>query len=107
MSAEDTLLNVKLWCVDSSGNEQVWVNKGTTYQWSRGKTTTSGVLNGVVRKLAGIDASGKQIWVVAGSLKINADGTISRFTGIPKALQKLFCKTSTYTTNPAAEAIVV
>jgi hypothetical protein len=42
----------------------------------------------VVRKLAGIDASGYQIWVVAGSFKIAPDGAIIRFTGLPKALQK-------------------
>ncbi len=106
MLAEDTLLNVKLWCVDSSGNEQVWTNKGTTYQWARGKTTASGTLNGVVRKLAGIDSSGKQIWVVAGSVKIHADGTIARFTGIPKSTQQTFYKSSTKA-NSLTEAIVV
>jgi hypothetical protein len=43
-----------------------------------------------VRKLAGIDASGKQIWVVAGSFKIDEYGTILRFTGLPKKVQKSF-----------------
>ncbi len=90
MNAEHTITQLKLWCIDQSGNEQVWTNKGTTYHWNRGKDTSSGLVNGVVRKLAGIDAGGKQIWAVAGSFKINEHGTILRFTGIPSKIQKTF-----------------
>ena len=86
MSAELTLEALKAHCRKDSGDEQIWVNKGTTYHWNRGKDTAQGMINGVVRKLAGIDASGHQIWVVAGSLKVLPDGTIARFTGLPKKL---------------------
>ena len=99
MNAEHTLTQLKLWCIDQSGNEQIWTNKGTTYQWNRGKDTPIGLVNGVVRKLAGIDVAGKQIWTVAGSLKIDAQGTILRFTGIPSKIQKTF-ESHTPTTNP-------
>ncbi len=90
MNAEHTIINIKQFCLADSGNEQMWQNKGTTYHWNRGRDTVSGLVNGVVRKLAGIDASGKQIWVVAGSFKINEHGTILRFTGLPRKLQKTF-----------------
>lgn len=90
MNAEHTLTQLKIWCINQSGDEQIWSNKGTTYHWNRGKDTATGLVNGVVRKLAGLDPSGKQIWTVAGSLKINEHGTILRFTGIPRKIQKTF-----------------
>ena len=90
MNAEHTLTSIKQFCKTNSSDEQVWTNKGTTYHWNRGRDTADGIINGVVRKLAGIDASGQQIWVVAGSLKIDSAGTILRFTGMPKKQQKLF-----------------
>jgi hypothetical protein len=90
MNAENTLTQLKLWCLTQSKDEQIWMNKGTTYHWNRGKDTTTGLVNGVVRKLAGIDASGRQIWVVAGSFKIATTGEILRFTGIPSKIQKSF-----------------
>ena len=90
MNAENTLTQLKLWCLAQSKDEQIWTNKGTTYHWNRGKDTATGLVNGVVRKLAGIDASGRQIWVVAGSFKIADTGEIMRFTGIPSKLQKSF-----------------
>lgn len=90
MTAENTLIAVKQFCLTSSNDEQVWTNKGTTYHWNRGKDTSSGLINGVVRKLAGIDSSGNKIWVVAGSLKIDPNGKILRFTGIPSKIQKTF-----------------
>ena len=89
MNAEYTLTQIKVYCIKDSGDEQIWTNKGTTYFWSRGRDTANGLVNGVVRKLAGIDATGHQIWVVAGSLKIAPTGSINRFTGIPKKTQKL------------------
>jgi hypothetical protein len=90
MTAETTLLNVKQYCLSNSKDFQIWTNKDTTYHWNRGKDTASGLINGVVRKLAGIDPSGHQIWVVAGSLKISPNGTILRWTGIPRKLQVTF-----------------
>lgn len=90
MNAEHTLTNFKVWCINQSKDEQIWTNKGTTYFWNRGKDTASGMINGVVRKLVGVDATGSKIWVVAGSLKINEHGTILRLTGVPRKVQKTF-----------------
>lgn len=87
MLAENTLINIKRFCLASSKDEQIWTNKGTTYYWNRGKDTSTGLINGVVRKLAGIDATGYQIWVVAGSIKISPNGEILRFTGLPRKVQ--------------------
>ena len=100
MNAEYTLTQLKIWCIAQLGDEQTWTNKGTTYHWNRGKDTSTGLINGVVRKLAGTDANGTKIWVVAGSLKINPNGTIARFTGIPSKVQKTFEPHATNTSNP-------
>ena len=99
-NAEHTLTQLKLWCIAQSKDEQIWTNKGTTYYWNRGKDTSTGLINGVVRKLVGRDAQGAQIWVVAGSLKINPNGTIARFTGIPSKVQKTFEPHESNTSNP-------
>jgi hypothetical protein len=99
-NSEYTLTKVKQHCLADSGDEQIWTNKGTTYHWNRGKDTASGLINGVVRKLAGIDASDKQIWVVAGSLKIAPNGQVLRFTGIPSKVQKTFEPHTSNTANP-------
>lgn len=90
MNATLTIEAIKQFCVSSSGDPQIWAGNKATYHWNIGKTTQAGIVNGVVRKLAGIDVSGMQIWVVAGSLKIDPDGTILRFTGLPKKLQAKF-----------------
>jgi hypothetical protein len=100
MNAENTLIKVKQFCLASSGDEQIWTNKGTTYYWNRGKDTSTGLINGVVRKLAGVDATGAKIWVVAGSLKIAANGQVLRFTGIPSKTQKTFEPHASNTSNP-------
>ena len=85
---EITLDAVKEFCKNSSGSPFIWQGRTATYKWNIGKTTKQGILNGVVRKLAAFDANGEQIWVVAGSIKILPDGTIARFTGLPKQVQK-------------------
>jgi hypothetical protein len=100
MNPEQTILKLKQFCIAQSGDEQIWTNKGTTYHWNRGKDTSTGLINGVVRKLAGKDAQGVDIWVVAGSIKINPNGEILRFTGIPKKVQKTFEPHASNTTNP-------
>jgi hypothetical protein len=87
MSTHTVIENLSNFCKTSSSDPQIWVNKGTTYHWNRGRDSSTGIVNGVVRKLAGIDASGKQIWVVAGSFKITPEGEIIRFTGLPKKTQ--------------------
>jgi hypothetical protein len=91
MSAEKTIDALKKFCTDNSGDTlgQTWHGNKSTYHWNTGKYTADGTLNGVVRKLAGVEASGAQIWVVAGSFKIAASGAILRFTGLPKKTQKV------------------
>jgi hypothetical protein len=86
MSAEHTLEAMKKFCELSSGDKlgQSWQGKSGTYHWNRGRTTADGTINGVVRKLNGIDPSGNQIWTLAGSLKILPSGKITHFTGLSK-----------------------
>lgn len=84
MSAELTMKALHQFCTESSGDFQRWTGNKSTYHWNRGRDTASGEINGVVRKLAGIDSTGFQIWVVAGSFKISPNGTILRFTGLTK-----------------------
>ena len=90
MSADKTIEALKEFCTRNSGDAlgQVWQGNKSTYHWNIGKVAVNGIVNGVVRKLAGIDASGHQIWVVAGSFKIDSSGRILRFTGLPKKYQK-------------------
>ena len=89
MSTEKTIEALKEFCTRNSGDAlgQTWHGNKATYHWNRGKFNHKGELNGVVRKLAGIDATGQQIWAVAGSFKIDPSGKILRFTGLPKKLQ--------------------
>lgn len=94
MSTENTLKQLSAYCKSNSGDTQIWSGKSGTYHWNRGKDTSTGIVNGVVRKLAGIETAGNKIWVVAGSLKIAPNGTILRFTGLPKSLQKELSKIS-------------
>jgi hypothetical protein len=97
MNAENVINEVKKYCKANSGDEQIWSGNKATYHWNIGKVTSQGIVNGVVRKLAGIDVSGKQIWAVAGSFKIMPDGTIARFTGLPKKIQ-----TQVFMTQPVS-----
>lgn len=94
MSAEHTLEQLQSYCTKSSGDKlgQIWQGKSGTYYWNVGKTATDGIVNGVVRKLAGVDTTGVQIWAVAGSFKIAPDGTILRFTGLPKKDQTMISR---------------
>lgn len=89
MSAENTLIAISQFCRNSSGNNYRWDGNSGTYQWSLGRKSKNGTVNGVVRKLAGVDTSNKEIWVVAGSFKIDPNGTILRFTGITKKQQEV------------------
>lgn len=106
MNAFDTIEALKQFCKTNSGNEQTWQGNKSSYHWNIGKETQAGVLNGVVRKLAGIEASGNQIWVVAGSFKIAPDGAILRFTGLPKKVQAQVMLTRTVHVE-VAEAVKV
>lgn len=106
MSFEKTIEALKEFCTQSSGDAlgQIWQGNKATYRWNTGKIGKSGELNGVVRKLAGIDAVGHHIWVVAGSFKIGSNGEILRFTGLPKKFQqqvlsKVVCTIDTSVTD--------
>jgi hypothetical protein len=87
MSIDNTLKALSNYCFANSGDTQVWKGKSNTYHWNLGKTAANGIVNGVVRKLAGTDANNGKIWVVAGSFKIDTNGAILRFTGIPRKTQ--------------------
>lgn len=88
MSSSNTLTALESFCTNSTGNPNQWYGNNGQYQWNLGRPSKDGKVNGVVRKLAGMDASGKAIWVVAGSIKIAPTGEILRFTGMSKAHQK-------------------
>jgi hypothetical protein len=80
---------IEQFCKNETKDAQSWFGKKAKYRWNLGRGSSRSVVNGVVRKLAGIGVDGKEIWTVAGSFKIDIDGTIIRFTGIPKKQQKL------------------
>ena len=94
MSAVNTIEALSQFCKQNSGDTQVWQGVSGTYHWNIGKLTRQGVLNGVVRKLAGIDVtSGTKIWVVAGSFKIDdSTGNILRFTGLARKDQIMIAR---------------
>ena len=77
MNAQTTINSLTHFCKTTSGDPFIWLGNSGTYKWSRSKETNQGIINGVVRKLAAIDVNGNQIWVVAGSLKIDHNGTIN------------------------------
>jgi hypothetical protein len=89
LTIENTIQSLSNYCKQTTGDSQTWQGNKATYSWNVGKYSVDGTLNGVVRKLAVIDPTGNQIWVVAGSFKIAPDGTILRFTGMPKKTQLL------------------
>lgn len=97
MSAENTLVYLEKYCRNSTKQENQWHGNSSIYKWTKGKTDSNGTVNGVVRKLAGISNTGEQIWVVAGSFKIAIDGSIIRFTGLPKSVQNTIQNVSTIT----------
>jgi len=87
MSVKDTLKAIESYCINSSGNPNQWSGNSGQYQWTIGRESSNDITNGVVRKYAGTDDNGDNIWVVAGSFKILSNGQILRFTGIPKKVQ--------------------
>jgi hypothetical protein len=95
MSVETTLESLRNFCLTSTGDTHRWLGKQGTYHWNLGRDAGPGqIVNGVVRKLAGKDAAGNEIWVVAGSLKIDPNGAILRFTGLPRKTQKILESTT-------------
>lgn len=99
MTVETTIQSLSDFCKQSTGTAHSWQGKSGHYQWTGGKLTQNGTLNGVVRKLAGISATGNQIWVVAGSFKIDESGNILRFTGISKKDQTMIARMGDITTQ--------
>lgn len=89
MSAENIIGALSQFCKESTGDTQQWHGNKSTYYWNRGRDAASSEINGVVRKLAGVTGTGQEIWVVAGSFKIAANGTILRFTGLTRKNWKL------------------
>ena len=83
-SINNTISSLQSYCVQTTGDNQTWQGNKATYHWNIGKYSVDGTLNGVVRKLVGINPTGNQIWVVAGSFKIAPNGAILRFTGLTK-----------------------
>jgi hypothetical protein len=106
MSAEHTLEAMKQFCKSSSGDTfgQIWHGNKATYHWNRGRDTSDGTINGVVRKLDGVDSSGNKIWKLAGSLKILPNGTITHFTGLTKKNWKVLENVSQITNKEVEHA---
>jgi hypothetical protein len=105
MSVDNTISALEQHCVNNSGYADQWAGKSATYCWTLGKTTEEGIVNGVVRKLAGVSAAGAPILTVAGSFKIAPNGEILRFTGLPKKVQKTIQSISLRTEIPALETV--
>jgi len=89
MSSSNTITALESFCTNSTGNSNQWYGNNGQYQWNLGRQSKDGNINGVVRKLAGIDGAGIAIWVVAGSIKIKPTGEILRFTGMAKKHQSM------------------
>ena len=79
-----------------------------TYKYVVGKTTSEGTINGVVKK---INEAGEE--KTAGSFKILADGTVTRFTGLATKVTRDITKslpseaTAEVNTENQPEAIAV
>ena len=95
MSIQTTLDALTNYCQTNTGTADQWQGNKSTYRWNLGREVILGAeVNGVVRKLAGTDSSGNKIWAVAGSFKIDANGSILRFTGLPRKIQKAIQSTT-------------
>jgi hypothetical protein len=94
--AEHVIELFKEHCVKSTGVPTSWIGKSNTYQFEIGRPTANGTINGVIRKLAGVDVSGRQIWAVAGSIKVDLEGEFHRGTGIPRVLMKEITEQATF-----------
>jgi hypothetical protein len=92
-TVNNTINSLSNYCTQTTGDHQTWQGNKATYRWNIGKFAQDGTLNGVVRKFVTLEnavfADYNKISVVAGSFKIAPDGTILRFTGLPKKTQVL------------------
>lgn len=110
MSAERTIDAIREFCRKDSGFDYEWVGNKNTYRWNLGRTPEPGnVTNGVVRKLAGVDAVGNKIWTLAGHLKIAPSGEILQFTGLDKKrrteIEALKTSVPVVATSPVVEEV--
>jgi hypothetical protein len=67
----EVLENIKSICRNEWGDESVYEGPSGKYKWELGRDTGNGIINGVVR-----------------SFKINNDGEVARWTGLPRRFQK-------------------
>ena len=84
----EVLENIKSICRNEWGDESVYEGPSGKYKWEVGRDTGNGIINGVVRKFVAEDKDGNEIYTVAGSFKINSDGEVARWTGLPRRFQK-------------------
>jgi len=84
----EVLENIKSICRNEWGEENVYEGPSGKYKWEVGRDTGNGIINGVVRKFVAEDKDGNEIYTVAGSFKIDSDGEVSRWTGLPRRYQK-------------------
>jgi hypothetical protein len=84
----EVLENIKSICRNEWGDESLYEGPSGKYKWEVGRDTGNGTINGVVRKFVAEDKNGNEIYTVAGSFKINKDGEVARWTGLPRRFQK-------------------
>lgn len=86
--SREVLENIRSICRNEWGDESIYEGPSGKYKWEVGRDTGNGVINGVVRKFVAEDKEGNEIYTVAGSFKINPDGEVARWTGLPRRFQK-------------------
>jgi hypothetical protein len=86
--SQEVLENIKTICRTTWGDESMYEGPSGKYKWELGRDTGNGIINGVVRKMVAEDKDGNEIYVVAGSFKIDPSGEVSRWTGLPRRFQK-------------------
>lgn len=86
--SKEVLDNIKSICRTTWGDENVYEGPSGKYKWELGRDTGNGIINGVVRKFIAEDKDGNEIYTVAGSFKINHDGEVTRWTGLPRRYQR-------------------
>jgi len=76
-------------CQQDTNSNNRWGGKSGSYMFIMGRENADGKATGVVHKFAS-DESHK----LAGSFKVLADGTITRWTGLPKSSLSKFTTTA-------------
>ncbi len=95
MEACNTLDRITKICIAETGAQNTFVYKGNLYMWETGREQDDGSITGSIIKLIdnGIDEQGYKRYsgYEAGSLKINADGSIERFLRFKRELMDKRC----------------